>query len=226
LTGFDDRIRVFLTFLSNNTDFFLKLDPPKANFISTDQLISLLKGRKERGMSLLYDQYADALYGLVNRILGDPQAAEDVLQTTFVKIWKSIDSFDPSKASLFTWMSVIARNTALDQKRLKTFQSREKTIPVDEIVYKPVVSSPEGTDLDAARLLSILDDNHRIVLEYAYLKGYTQQEISDTLSLPLGTVKTRLRTAITLLREELKNEKKYFLDSPGMRSLLLYIGWI
>ena len=177
-------------------------------------------------MSLLYDNYADALYGLVNRILDDAGAAEDVLQKTMLKIWKSIDSYDASKSSFYTWMSVIARNTALDQKRLKTFQAKDKTISVDEIVYKPVVSTPEGTDIDAQRLLSVLEDNYRIVLEYAYLKGYTQQEISDELNLPLGTVKTRLRTAISLLREELKNEKKYFLDSPGMRSLLLYIGWI
>ena len=177
-------------------------------------------------MSLLYDNYADALYGLVNRILDDAGAAEDVLKKTMLKIWKSIDSYDASKSSFYTWMSVIARNTALDQKRLKTFQAKDKTISVDEIVYKPVVSTPEGTDIDAQRLLSVLEDNYRIVLEYAYLKGYTQQEISDELNLPLGTVKTRLRTAISLLREELKNEKKYFLDSPGMRSLLLYIGWI
>jgi hypothetical protein len=57
-------------------------------------------------------------------------------------------------------------------------------------------------------------------------RDYTQQEISEVLNLPLGTVKTRLRTAISLLREELKNEKKYFLDSPGMRNLLLFIKWI
>ncbi|HJW28293.1 MAG TPA: RNA polymerase sigma factor, partial [Saprospiraceae bacterium] len=162
------------------------------------------------------------------RILGDAQAAEDVLQNTMIKIWKSIDSYDASKSSFYTWMSVIARNTALDQMRLKTFQSRGKTISVDEIVYKPVVSTPEGTDIDAQRLLATLDEPYRIVLEYAYLKGYTQQEISEALALPLGTVKTRLRSAISQLREELKNEKKYFLDSPGpgMRSLLLFIGWI
>ena len=177
-------------------------------------------------MSLLYDQYADALFGLVKRILGDEQTAEDVLQKTMIKIWKGIDSFDPGKASFYTWMSVIARNTALDQKRLKIFQAKDKTVSVDEVVYTPVVSTPEGTELDAKKLLSILDDNYRIVLEYAYLRGYTQQEIADELQLPLGTVKTRLRTAISLLREALKNEKQYFLDSPGMRTILLYIGWI
>ena len=177
-------------------------------------------------MSLLYDHYADSLFGIVNRILEDEQIAEDVLQKTMLKVWNSIRDFDPSKASLFTWMSVIARNTALDQKRLKTFQARQKTIPVDEIVYRPVMSTPEGTNIDAATLLSSLGENHRIVLEYAYLKGYTQQEISDTLDMPLGTVKTRLRAAIGMLRELLKDEKKYFLGGQGLRSLLLMIRWV
>lgn len=85
---------------------------------------------------------------------------------------------------------------------------------------------PDGAGIDAAKLLSNLDENNRIVLEYAYLKGYTQQEISDELNIPLGTVKTRLRKAISILREELKNEKKYFLDGPGLRGLLLFIKWI
>lgn len=177
-------------------------------------------------MSLLYDHYSGALFGIVIRILGDDQIAEDVLQKTMLKIWNSIESFDQAKASFFTWMSVIARNTALDQKRLKTFQDRQKTISTDEIVYRPMTSTPEGTNIDAAALLSKLDANYRVVLEYAYLKGYTQQEISDTLEIPLGTVKTRLRAAIGILREELKGEKQYFLGGPGLRSLLLMIKWV
>jgi RNA polymerase sigma-70 factor (ECF subfamily) len=71
-----------------------------------------------------------------------------------------------------------------------------------------------------------LDANYRLVLEYAYLKGYTQQEIAEVLNMPLGTVKTRLRAAIGMLRDLLKGEKQYFLGGPGLRSLLLLIKWI
>ena len=177
-------------------------------------------------MSLLYDHYSDSLYGIINRILGDVQLAEDALQKTFLKIWQNIEGYDAGKASLFTWMSVIARNTALDQKRLKTFQAKQKTVSVDEIVYRQGATMPDGTGIDATRLLATLDANNRVVLEYAYLKGYTQQEISDELNIPLGTVKTRLRKAISVLREELKDEKKYFLDGPGLRSLLMLIKWM
>lgn len=177
-------------------------------------------------MSLLYDQYAESLYGIINRILGDEQLAEDSLQKTMLKVWDNIDGFDPGKASFFTWMGVIARNTALDQKRLKTFQAKQKTVSVDDVVYKAEIKSTEGASIDAARLLSSLDENNRIVLEYAYLKGYTQQEIADLLNIPLGTVKTRIRKAIMVLRDQLKDEKKYFLAGPGLKSILLLIKWI
>src|SRR4030095_13212209 len=123
-------------------------------------------------MTLLYDQYSDSLFGVINRIIGDDQLSEDALQKTFLKIWQNIDGYDATRSSLFTWMSVIARNTALDQKRLKTFQAKQKTVSVDEIVYRPGTNTPEGVSIDAARLLSNLDVNNRIVLEYAYLKGY------------------------------------------------------
>jgi len=177
-------------------------------------------------MSLLYDQYADSLYGIIRRVLEDEQLAEDALQKTMLKVWQNIISFDPARASLFTWMSVIARNTALDQKRLKTYQAKQKTVQVDDIVYKSEVRTTDGANIDAARLLAGLEENNRIVLEYAYLKGYTQQEISDSLQIPLGTVKTRLRKAISILRDQLKNEKEYFLGGPGLKSLLLFIRWI
>lgn len=177
-------------------------------------------------MSLLYDLFADTLYGMIRRILGDDQLAEDALQRSFLKIWESINSYDAGRASFFTWISAIARNTAIDQKRLKSFQSRQKTVSVDDVVYRSEVTMPNGANIDAARLLSNLEENNRIVLEYAYLKGYTQQEISDSLNIPLGTVKTRLRKAISVLRDQLKNEKEYFLGGPGLKNILMLIKWI
>src|SRR5687768_18343837 len=177
-------------------------------------------------MSLLYDQYADSLYGIIRRVLEDEQLAEDALQKTMLKVWQNIISFDPARASLFTWMSVIVRNTALDQKRLKAYQAKQKTVPVDEIVYRSETRFPDGSSIDAERLLSGLEESNRIVLEYAYLRGYTQQEISDTLDIPLGTVTTRLRKALSVLRDQLKNEKSYFTGGPGLKNLLMLLKWI
>ncbi len=194
--------------------------------ITTEEIISLIRRRDEKGISLLYDRYADPLYGMISHMLADDGLAEDVLQRTMLKVWNSIEGFDASKASLFTWMSTIARNTALDQKRLRSYQDRQKTISTEEIVYRPAVRTPEGVSMDVANLLQGLEDSQRLVLEYAYLKGYTQQEISDELGWPLGTVKTRLRAAIGVLREQLRHEKKYFLGHSGLPSLILMIRWV
>jgi RNA polymerase sigma-70 factor (ECF subfamily) len=194
--------------------------------IKTGQIISLLKEKNEMGMSLLYDHYADIMYGLIRQILGDDQLAEDALQSSMLKIWQNIGSYDPGRGSFFTWLSVIARNTAIDQKRLKTFQAKDKTVSVDDVVYKSVIPMPDGAKIDAAKLLASLEENNRIVLEYAYLKGYTQQEISDALNIPLGTVKTRLRKAISILRDQLKNEKEFFLGGPGLKNILMILKWI
>src|SRR5687768_7744519 len=177
-------------------------------------------------MSLLYDHYADTLYGLSRRILGDDQLAEDAFQKSMLKIWQSINSYEPDKSSFYTWISVIVRNTALDQKRLKAYQAKQKTVQVDEIVYRSDTRFPDGSSIDAARLLSGLKESNRIVLEYAYLRGYTQQEISDTLNIPLGTVTTRLRKALSVLRDQLKNEKSYFTGGPGLKNLLMLLKWI
>jgi RNA polymerase sigma-70 factor (ECF subfamily) len=198
----------------------IKLATEKTCPINPEQIISLLKDKKERGMTMLYESYADSLYGLTRRILSDDQLAEDALQKSLLKIWQNISSYDPTKASFWTWMSVITRNTALDQKRLKTYQARQKTISVDEVVYKAEIRMPEGAGIDAARLLANLEENNRIVLEYAYLRGYTQQEISDSLNIPLGTVKTRLRKAVSVLRDHLKHEKDYFLGGLGANDIL------
>ena len=176
-------------------------------------------------MSLLYDHYADSLYGLTKRILGDDQLAEDALQKSMLKIWQGIGSFESEKASFFTWISVITRNTALDQKRLKAYQAKQKTVSVDDVVYKADVRMPDGARIDAARLLAHLDESNRIILEYSYLRGYTQQEIADTLNIPLGTVKTRLRKAISVLRHQLKSEKDYFIGGLSLREILLLAKW-
>lgn len=194
--------------------------------ITSDQIILLLSEKNEKGMSLLYDNYADILYGLIRRILGDDQLAEDALQKSMLKIWQSISSYEASKGSFFTWISTIARNTAIDQKRLKAFQAKKKTVSVDDVVYRSEFTMPSGANIDASKLLEALEENNRIVLEYAYLKGYTQQEIAETLNIPLGTVKTRLRKAISVLRDQLKNEKQYFLGGTGLRNLLMLIKWI
>lgn len=189
-------------------------------FISQQTIISLLKERNQKGLSELYDKYSPTLLGLINNIIQDIPTSEEILQKTFLKIWNNIDQYDESKSTFFTWMAAIARNTAIDKARLKGFQRNKKTESIDSNVYSANVVHTNSENIDVERLTSKLDKKYKDVIDLLYLKGYTQKEASEALEIPLGTIKTRLRSAINLLREELKDEKKFFL---GMLCLLLML---
>jgi len=174
----------------------------------------------------LYDQYSDALYGIILRTVSDEGFAEDVLQQTFVKIWNAIDQYDEGKGALFTWMSTIARNLALDLRRLKSFEVRSKTDDLQTVVYSSNTTSDteSGAAIDAAKLMAGMDEKYRIVLEMMYLQGYTQAEVADKLDVPLGTVKTRAKKAIDILRDTLQGEKALF--TGGVAILLAIISYL
>ncbi len=154
--------------------------------------------------SELYDMFADTLYGVVTQIVHSEEVAADVLQDAFVKIWKNIAKYDADKGTVFTWMLNIARNTGIDYLR------KNKKMPLSQIqtehlyVSKGVGGSSEENKtnhIGLTELLKELPEDHQLVIRYLYFKGYTQQEVSEELNLPLGTVKTRARTAIHSLRK-------------------------
>ena len=103
--------------------------------IEPHDIINRIRNRDQGGLATLYDQYSVALYGIILRTIRDEGFAEDILQQTFVRIWNAIDQYDASRGTLFTWMSTIARNLALDLRRLKSFEARDKTDDVDTVVY-------------------------------------------------------------------------------------------
>lgn len=155
----------------------------------------------------MYDNYSAALFGIILRIVKDRSIAEDLLQQTFLKIWEKAITFDSNKSTLFTWMSTIARNTAIDMVRLKKFQNIQKTDTIDFNVHDIEKTYINESKLDINTLNALLDDKYRIVLEKIYLEGYSHADLAEELGIPLGTVKTRLRKAISIIRGELKNEK-------------------
>lgn len=181
--------------------------------IEINSVILSIKKGEDSGLKILYHHYADALYGIVYRILQKQELAEEALQSVFLKIWNHIDSYNESKATLFTWMAQIARNTAIDMKRLKSYEMAANTSSFDHSEYGFVADSSEKS-IDIKALFKDMPEKYKILLNKMFLEGYTQQEISDELEIPLGTVKTRLRDAIQVLRESLKNEKHllYFLS--------------
>lgn len=165
------------------------------------------------------------MLGIIVRIVRNKQIAEEILQKTFLKIWDKIDTYDEEKSSLFTWMATIARNNAIDQRRLASYANNEKTESLDTTVYDYKTSILHTDGIDTSKLLSALDTKYMTVLDMMYLQGYTQSEISRELEIPLGTVKTRIKTALNLLRKELVNEKSLFIGLLFILILLITQLW-
>lgn len=130
-----------------------------------------------------------------------------MLQEVFIKIWQHIDAFDASKGRLFTWMINIARNSAIDVLRSGKFQAFRKNLDIDTSVYKEneYLAVIDATDtIGLNKLVADLHEDHRKVIDLAYFKGYTQEEIAEELNIPLGTVKTRCRNALLQLKKIFK----------------------
>lgn len=171
---------------------------------SEAELVSLLKQGEEEAYSYLYDHYSAALFGVILRIITVQEEAEDILQEVFIKIYHHIGNYDVSKGRLYTWMLQIARNTAIDTLRSKEFQKTKKIHALDESVNNGIkdLSSTSNVDyLGLDKVLSTLNEDQRKVINMAYFQGYTQEEISKELGIPLGTVKTRVRNGLIQLRK-------------------------
>ena len=162
-------------------------------------------------MGFLYDNYSAALFGVIVRIVEsvppsplDRENAEDVLQEVFIKIWKNISSYDPSKGKLYTWLINIARNAAIDSLRVKDHKAKSKIQSIDNSVG--IINKQHNVEIhpDHIGLKTLVDKmkpEHKQLIDKLYFEGYTQEEAAQELNIPLGTVKTRARSAISHLRE-------------------------
>jgi len=164
-------------------------------------IVELLEERNDKAISLLYEHYGDTLYGVAKKVVRDEELAQDVLQESFVKIWKKSDSYDASKAKLFTWLFRITRNTAIDKLRsVNTKTDREIQMDVSD-VYNLGVDSIKPEFMDVRENLDKIESKYQIVLEALFFEGMTQQEASDELNIPLGTIKSRLKIGLRELKK-------------------------
>ena len=164
-------------------------------------IVELLQERNDKAISLLYDNYGDTLLGVAKKVVRSDDLAQDVLQESFVKIWKKSDTYDPSKAKLFTWLFRITRNTAIDKLRsVNTKTDKEIQIDVSD-VYNIGVESTKPELMDMQEHLNKIEDKYQIVLDALFFQGMTQQEASDELDIPLGTIKSRLKIGLRELRK-------------------------
>lgn len=175
-----------------------------------DELIVLIREKNQKAFSYLYDNYSQALFSVINAIVNNVEEAEDVLQRTFLKIWNNFDSYDPEKGRLYTWMLNIGRNLAIDSTRSKHEKMRSRIQSTSGNVYKfennLKAEDNKYDSIGLTTLLNELKDEHKSIIDLAYFEGYTQEEISKKLNLPLGTVKTKVRQALLKLRELARKE--------------------
>ena len=171
------------------------------------QLIERIAARDAGAIATLYDRHSRTLYGLILRILQDRSESEEVLQEVFLVAWTRVETYERELGSPIAWLVRIARNRAIDRLRANRTRSRA----VDGAVAAGSVDSPEGAAIHAerrrvvARALGRLPPEQRELIETAYFKGLSQSELAVLFQLPLGTVKTRIRSGMRTLRNALQS---------------------
>ena len=173
-----------------------------------ERIAQLLSAGDPAAMELLYDRYGRLAFTLAFRVLGESGVAEDVVQESFLSIWRRRDSFDIRRGSVKTWLAAIVHHRALDKLRGRSGRSRQD-VPLEgaslgETGDESFDAVAEGLERDQVRqALATLSEDQRRTIELAYYGGLSQSEISERLGIPLGTVKGRTRQALHRLREVL-----------------------
>ena len=170
---------------------------------SEQELVALLNEQSNDAFNYLYDNYSGAIYTIINQIVPDKDTANDVMQEVFVNIWRKINTYDAGKGRLFTWMLNIARNASIDKVRSKGYRDNRKNQRMmgNEASGMAMSTNPMVTDVGLKKVLTRLNEEYRKLIDLSYFQGFTHEEIAKMMGIPLGTVKTRIRTAIIQLRK-------------------------
>lgn len=163
-------------------------------------------------LEILYQRYARLLYSIAYRMVPDHQIAEDLLQETFVSVWQNASSYSSQSGSVRSWLVAIIRHRAIDYLRKLRSRQDFKITPIEELEHD---DGPTGPDVEeeawramqgaqVRNALSMLSNEQRMVIELAYFQGWTQTEIAEGYSIPLGTVKARMRLGLMRLKRILE----------------------
>ncbi len=167
------------------------------------RLMERVRARDPAAFEALYDQYHRLVYGLALRVLGDRAAAEDVTQAVFLKLWDSPGVF--REGNFAAWIARVARNRALDVVRSRASSAESEAaeaIPVEDTLEDVAIAHVDGARVREA--LARLPAEQREPIELGFFGGITHQEIARRAGVPLGTVKTRIRTGLRRLRSTLE----------------------
>ncbi|MET1012278.1 MAG: sigma-70 family RNA polymerase sigma factor [Actinomycetota bacterium] len=175
------------------------------------RLMRSFAARDVGAADVLYQRFAGRIYGLGLVMLGNEAAAQDLVQDTFVKLWRNADRYDRSRGKLETWVLLMARSLAIDAIRrrvleVRTLESADRPTEVDQGPGPDERAVTVDLTDRARRAMSSLPAEQRAALELAYLGGKTSAEISDLEGIPVGTAKTRIRAALLRLRDLLASD--------------------
>lgn len=152
-------------------------------------------------MADLYDLYSSVVYGVALRVLGDTTAAEDVLQEIFLQLWRRPQAFNAERGRLAPWLAVIARNRAIDVLRKRPPEANIDELPVSTGIDLEDIAAQRIAIERVRRAIDQLPPEQRKALEMAFFEGLTHTEIASKTGEPLGTVKTRIRSALMAVRK-------------------------
>jgi len=166
-------------------------------------LVAAIQAGNEDAMATLYDRFAQIVYSVALRVLGDTAAAEDVIQEVFMQLWRNPQAFSSSRGSMGAWLAVIARHRAIDHLR-----RRKTETDIEDVVISVDARIDDEVERHAflakiRNVLSGLPEQQRTAVEMSFFDGLTHSEIAKKTGDPLGTIKTRIRTALTSVRRAL-----------------------
>ena len=171
-------------------------------------LVAEICTNNQAAFGRLYERYVDKMLGLANLILGNSSDAEEVIHDVFIEIWNKAKTYNSSKASVFGWISLRVRSRCLDRIRKGQVSNKYLEKQKNEPQFQSKMSTDTYTDHKLLKsALSALSKNQRLVIELNYFKGYTCAEISNYYDIPLGTVKTRLLSAMKKMQTLFLNVK-------------------
>ncbi len=175
--------------------------------------MSRVAGGDADALGELYDRYGRVVFGVIYRMLGSPESAEEVVQNAFHSVWRQATAYRPERGSVRTWLLAIARNAAIDWRRSKGNRIDRETVIdeslslVDDLrVEDRVIAGLRAQRVRAA--VASLPSEQREVLSLAFWSGLSQTEIAKRTGAPLGTVKSRVRLGMARLRERLEEERR------------------
>jgi RNA polymerase sigma-70 factor (ECF subfamily) len=187
------------------------------NTLDDNALITMIAGSHgesaHQALSVLYDRYGRLVYTIAYHVVGDSETAEEITQDAFVRVWEGADTYRADMAKVTSWLVSIARHRAIDELRRRGSRPEKNSVAwpedtdMESTEHMPIMDGPENTVENAIQsrgirqMVALLPPEQRQVLGLAYFKGMSHSQIAESLGEPLGTVKSRIRTAMQRLRD-------------------------